>query len=79
MEEDATSIFEVLVWTGAAVTLAGLALLILCILRVARARRNATDDAALRDTLQKIVPLNLAALFLSVLGLMLVVIGIVLS
>ena len=79
MEPDTTSIYEMLVWAGAAVTLAGLALLILCILRVARARRSAGDEAELRAALQKIVPVNLGALFLSMLGLMMVVIGIILG
>ncbi len=79
MEGDATTLFDVLIWSGAALTLAGLAMLVWCILRVARARRNARDDAELRASIQKIVPLNLAALFLSMTGLMLVVIGVILS
>lgn len=77
--EEAFTVFDILVWAGAAVTVAGLALLVWCILRVARARRNASDEAALRGELQKVVPLNLAALFLSVTGLMLVVVGVILS
>ncbi len=78
MEDGAFTMFDVLIWAGSAVTLAGLALLVWCILRVARERRDATDDSALRDALQRIVPLNLGALFLSVLGLMLVIVGIIL-
>ncbi|MDD9727387.1 hypothetical protein PVV74_18160 [Roseovarius sp. SK2] len=70
---------EMLIWLGAAVTLAGLALLVWCILRVIRARRAGLSDDDLRATLQKILPVNTGALFLSVIGLMLVVLGIVLS
>lgn len=70
---------EMLIWLGAAVTLAGLALLVWCILRVIRARRARLSDDDLRATLQKILPVNTGALFLSVIGLMLVVLGIVLS
>lgn len=70
---------EVLIWLGAAVTLAGLALLVWCILRVIRARRAGLSDDDLRATLQKILPVNTGALFLSMIGLMLVVLGIVLS
>lgn len=70
---------EKLIWLGAAVTLAGLALLVWCILRVIRARRAGLSDDDLRATLQKILPVNTGALFLSVIGLMLVVLGIVLS
>lgn len=67
---------EVLIWLGAAVTLAGLALLIWCILRVMKARKAGLSDDNLRKTLQKIVPVNTGALFLSMIGLMLVVLGI---
>ena len=70
---------EMLIWLGAAVTLAGLALLVWCILRVIRARRAGLSDDELRAALQKILPVNTGALFLSVIGLMLVVLGIVLS
>lgn len=73
------TIFDLVIWAGAAVTLAGLGLLIWCILSVARARRRTTDEDQLRAALQRVIPLNLAALFLSVAGLMLVVVGIVLS
>ncbi len=70
---------EMLIWLGAAVTLVGLALLIWCILRVMKARRAGLSDDALRTELQRILPLNTGALFLSVIGLMLVVLGIALS
>lgn len=70
---------DMLIWLGAAVTLAGLALLIWCILRVMRARRAGLSDDELRAALQKILPVNTGALFLSVIGLMLVVLGITLS
>ena len=70
---------EMLIWLGAAVTLAGLALLVWCILRVIRARRASLSDDELRAALQKILPVNTGALFLSVIGLMLVVLGIALS
>lgn len=68
-----------LIWIGAAVTLAGLAGLVWCILKVTAARRAGLDDAALRARLQAVVALNLGALLLSALGLMLVVAGILLG
>ncbi|MFN0114771.1 MAG: hypothetical protein ACKVPY_08860 [Paracoccaceae bacterium] len=70
---------ELLVWTGAAVTLAGVALLVWCATAMLRARRSGLDEAALRDRLGRIVPLNLLALFASALGLMMVVVGIALG
>jgi len=66
-----------LIWTGTAVTLLGVAGLVLCILSVARARRAGLDEAALRARLQRVIALNLGALFVSAIGLMMVVVGIV--
>ena len=71
--------FEFMIWAGATVSLVGLAGLVWCILRVAKARRAGLSDADLRAAVQAVLPLNLGALFLSVLGLMMVVIGIVLG
>ena len=71
--------FDLIVWTGAALSVAGLLGLVWCILRVTRARRAKLSDEDLRAVLQSVVPANMAALFLSVIGLMMVVIGIILS
>jgi p-aminobenzoyl-glutamate transporter AbgT len=68
-----------LIWIGALVTLAGLGLLIACILSVLKARRSGLPDAELHQMLQKAVARNLAALFISALGLMMVVTGILLG
>ncbi|OED49989.1 hypothetical protein [Leisingera sp. S232] len=71
--------FEYIVWTGAAVSVTGLLGLIWCIVKVARARRQKLDDEALRAAVQSVLPYNLGALLLSVLGLMLVMVGIFLG
>ncbi|MBY0351107.1 hypothetical protein [Tabrizicola sp.] len=68
-----------LIWAGAALTLAGLAGLIYCILRAARAKRAGLDDAAMRAELQRVVTINLAAVGASALGLAAVVAGILLG
>ncbi|OWU85299.1 hypothetical protein ATO6_09795 [Oceanicola sp. 22II-s10i] len=70
---------EILVWIGAAISLIGLCGLVLSIVRVNRARRAGLSDEALRAAVQKVLPLNLGALFLSVIGLMLVILGIFLG
>ncbi len=70
---------EALVWIGALVSLLGLAGLIWCIVTVWKARKAGLDDDALRAKLQQVVPMNTGALFLSMTGLMLVVVGILLS
>lgn len=68
-----------LVWIGALVTLAGVAGLVWCILLVRRAKAEGLDDAAMKARLQKVVALNMGALFLSAVGLMMVVLGIILG
>jgi hypothetical protein len=79
MERDSITIFDILIWTGTAVSLLGLVGLMLCIVRVAKARRAGLSEEALRAVVQSVVPLNLGALFLSVAGLMMVVIGVFLG
>lgn len=68
-----------LIWSGAAVSLAGLAGLVWCIVKVWGARKAGVSDEALRDLMKKVVPLNMGALFLSTIGLMLVIVGIFLG
>jgi len=71
--------FDILIWGGATLSLIGLAGLVWCIQRVFRARRSGLSDDALREVLKSVLPINLGAMFVSVIGLMVVVIGIVLS
>ncbi|WP_439140864.1 hypothetical protein [Planktotalea sp.] len=68
-----------LIWSGAAVSLLGLIGLILSIIRVQRARKANLSDEELRLAVQKVLPLNLGSLFLSVIGLMMVIVGIFLG
>jgi hypothetical protein len=79
MEQTSSSLFDVIIWSGTALSLLGLLGLVYCILRVSRAKRAGIDDEAMRAELKKVVPLNLGALFLSVIGLMMVIVGIFLS
>lgn len=73
------NVFEILIWAGAAITLAGLAALVWCIVTVARARRAGLDDEALRLKMRGVLVVNMAALAASTLGLMAVVVGIFLG
>jgi hypothetical protein len=70
---------EWLIWVGAAVSLAGVAGLIRCILLALAARRAKLPEPELRARLRRIVVLNTGALFLSAIGLMMVIIGIMLG
>jgi hypothetical protein len=70
---------DILIWIGAAVTVLGFVGVVWSIVLVMRARRAGLDDAGLRQRLQTALPVNVGALLLSMLGLMLVVLGVVLS
>lgn len=67
---------EILVWVGAGISVLGLVGLIWSILRVVRAKRANLGDDELRAAVQKVIPLNMGALLLSVLGLMMVIVGV---
>ncbi|WP_339107637.1 hypothetical protein [Thioclava sp. GXIMD4216] len=67
---------QFLIWTGAIISVLGLAGLAWCILTVAKAKRAGLSEDEMRLRLQRIVAVNLAALFVSVIGLMMVVVGI---
>ena len=64
---------EILIWIGSILSLLGLVGLLWCIKTVLRAKKAAVSDEELRMSLQKVVPFNMAALFLSAIGLMLVI------
>lgn len=70
---------QALVWAGALVSLAGVAGLVYCVLRALRARRAGLSDDRMRAELQRVVVINMAALAVSALGLMMVVLGIFLG
>ncbi|QFT59623.1 hypothetical protein FIU94_12385 [Sulfitobacter sp. THAF37] len=74
-----TNILDIVIWTGAAISLLGLLGLVWCIVSVSRAKRAKLDDEAMRAVLKSAIPLNLGALFLSVIGLMMVIVGIFLG
>ncbi len=70
---------EALVWIGAALAFLGLLGVIWSVVLVIRARRAGLDDAGLRERLGRALPINVGAFMLSMLGLVLVVVGITLS
>lgn len=68
--------FDFIIWGGATLSLAGLLGLVWCILRVMKARKSNLSDDELRAAVQTVLPWNLASLFLSVIGLMMVILGV---
>ncbi|MDO5528161.1 MAG: hypothetical protein Q4F71_02055 [Paracoccus sp. (in: a-proteobacteria)] len=71
-------VFNLLIWGGALLTLIGLAGIIWCIVLVARARRAGLEAEAFHERMKSVVALNMGALFLSMLGLIAVVMGLML-
>ncbi|MEM1273667.1 MAG: hypothetical protein AAGF88_07620 [Pseudomonadota bacterium] len=68
-----------LVWMGTIFALIGLGIVIYCIVAAFRLRQSGLDDATMRAKLQRVVTINMAALFVSALGLMSVVLGVMLA
>ena len=70
---------EIVVWIGAAMSVIGLIGICYSVVMVTRAKRANLSDADMRARLAKVLPVNLGALFVSVLGLMTVAVGIMLG
>ncbi|WP_439560760.1 hypothetical protein [Roseinatronobacter sp.] len=70
---------EYLIWIGALISVAGIAGLGWCIMYVMKLRKSGLDDATMRARMQKAVIVNFAALGVSTLGLMMVVLGVFLG
>ncbi len=70
---------QYLIWGGAGLTLLGVAGLGWCIFLAMKAKRAGLPDAQMKAALQQVVVWNLAALAVSGLGLMAVVVGVILA
>ena len=70
---------ELLVWIGAAISLAGLSGLVWCIVAVTRARRAGLGEDEMRARLRRAVTVNMAAFMTSMFGLILIVVGVILG
>ena len=68
-----------LIWSGTFISLIGLAGLIICIIKVFDVKKSASNEYEIRAVIKNTLPINLGSLFLSVLGLMGVVVGILLG
>ena len=67
---------QYLIWIGTVISVIGLAGIIMSIVRVSKAKKANLSDEDMRARISKILPLNLGSLFLSVIGLMMVILGI---
>ncbi|PVH30104.1 hypothetical protein [Pararhodobacter oceanensis] len=73
------TLFQLLIWIGAAVTLAGVVGLLATGVSANKLRNSGLPDDEMRRRLQSAVHRNMAALFVAVIGLMMVIIGIALG
>ena len=69
----------VLIWSGTFISLIGVAGLTNCIVKVVKAKKSDLTEDELKTVVKNTLPMNLGSLFLSVLGLMAVVVGILLG
>ncbi|HEV8034766.1 MULTISPECIES: hypothetical protein [unclassified Yoonia] len=70
---------EIVVWIGAGLSVVGLCGIVYSIVAVTKAKRANLPDEELRARIAKVLPVNLGALLISVIGLMAVVIGVMLG
>jgi hypothetical protein len=70
---------EILVTIGSVITLFGLVALVWCIWLVVKTRRSMKTDQEMRARLHSVAVVNMTALFVSALGLMVVLIGILVT
>ena len=68
-----------LIWGGAVVSFSGLVGLIWCIIKAQQAKNAASSDEELNAAIRTLIPWNMGALFLSTIGLMIVIVGIFLQ
>ena len=73
------TLWDGLIGGGTALTAAGLAALVWCIVTAARAKARGLADDEMRAVMRRVVVVNMAALAGSVFGLMFVVLGIMLG
>ena len=70
---------EVLIWIGTALTVAGILGLLWCVKLVLAIKKRNLPDAETKTAMQRVIALNMAALFISAIGLMMVVVGVILA
>lgn len=70
---------ETVIWIGAALSVIGLIGIGYSIFAVTRAKKAGLPDDELRQRIARILPINLIALFISMIGLMAVIVGVILA
>jgi len=74
---DMGRIMTILVIIGTVLVIAGLGLLLTCIIKAGQIQRGGHSHEDATEALQKLIPLNMGGVFLSAIGLMCVVLGLI--
>ena len=69
---------EILVIAGAIISIIGLIGLLICIIKASQAKKEGGTREEMEAKLEPLIPLNLGSLFLSIIGLICVVLGVIL-
>lgn len=67
------------IWSGAALTVLGILGILYCVWLVLSIKRAKLPDPEARAAMQRVVAVNMAALFVSFFGLMIVLVGVILA
>ena len=70
---------DILIWIGAGLSAIGLVGIVLSAVKVSRARKADLPDEELKAAIQRVMPLNLGAFFVSMIGLACVLVGVILG
>ncbi len=70
---------DFVIWAGAVISLIGVIGIVYCIVMVFKAKRAKLSKEEMQSRLKGLVLVNMIALFVSVIGLMIVVAGIIFS
>jgi len=69
---------EILIAAGAIISVVGLAGLLVCIFKAAKVKKDGGTEEEMQAKLEPLIPLNLGSLFLSIIGLICVILGVIL-
>jgi len=70
---------QYLVAAGAIISVVGLVGLLICIFKAAKAKKSGGTQEEMQAMLEPLIPLNLGSLFLSIIGLICIILGITLG
>ena len=77
--EQSSTVFEMMILSGAVLTALGIIGIVIFIVKVRAAQKEQMEDEALKARLSTLMPLNLGSFLISAIGLVMVVMGVILG